>query len=140
MLLLVRLTLAVLVASVGILTLGPFQGAEEHLGLTDKEAHAGAFFGITFLLLMALPRMRKWDVALISVALGGLVEVLQTIVGRDGDIMDFVADSAGVAMAAIPMMVETLRGRMRGGEPEGPRRRRSNSFIAPAPETGRGFR
>ena len=32
--------------TVAALTLGPFQGAEGHFGLTDKEAHAIAFGGL----------------------------------------------------------------------------------------------
>lgn len=133
MLLVVRLSLGVVMLSVGILTLGPFQGAEGNFGLTDKEAHAGAFYALTFLLLAAFPRVRKWDVALIAIAIGGLIEVLQFLAGRDGDILDVAADFVGVVLAAAPMAAESLRAWMRGGGPEQARRRRADRPLAEAP-------
>lgn len=121
----VRIGLCLVLTAVTILALGPFQGAEESFGLTDKEAHFGTFYGLTFLSLAALPRIRKWDVAVAALAFGGLIEVLQTVTGRDGDILDWVADSFGIAMAVVPMYTEGFRMWARG-ETRRPKRRRSD--------------
>lgn len=105
----IRVCLVVLALTVGVLVFGPFSGAETKFDLTDKEAHALAFYALTALSLMALPRIRKWDVALACFALGGLIEVIQPMVGRDGDILDWLADSAGVLLCVLPMSFQALR-------------------------------
>ncbi|MBW8882484.1 MAG: VanZ family protein [Asticcacaulis sp.] len=134
----IRCCLAVLAITVGVLVFGPFSGAEEQFGLTDKEAHAAAFFALTIAALMGLPRLRKWDVALIIVTLGALVEVVQTIVGRDGNVPDWLADTLGVALAVVPMQLETVRFRLRGGRiRNAPRRRRTDRGTASAPVASR---
>ncbi|HVZ29118.1 MAG TPA: VanZ family protein [Asticcacaulis sp.] len=123
-LLFVRIGLCLVLTAVTILALGPFQGAEQSFGLTDKEAHFATFYGLTFMALAALPRIRKWDVAVAALAFGGLIEVLQTMTGRDGDILDWLADSFGIVMAVAPMYTEGFRMWTRG-EARRPRRRRS---------------
>lgn len=109
----VRACLVVLTLSVCVLVFGPFSGGEARFGLTDKEAHSLAFFTLTAFGLAALPRVRKWDVALMALALGGLIEVIQPFVGRNGSIVDWMADSLGVALCIAPLVVQDLRIRMR---------------------------
>lgn len=124
----VRAGLCLLLTGVTVVALGPFQGAEQSFGLTDKEAHFGTFYGLTFMALAAFPRVRKWDVAVVALAFGGLIEVLQTMTGRDGDILDWLADSIGIVMAVAPMYIEGFRMWTRG-ESRRPRRRRSERRV-----------
>ncbi len=104
-----RLTLLVGSLTVAVLTLGPFQGAESHFGLTDKEAHAIAFGGLLAVSFMAFPRMRRNDLMIASLVMGAAVEVAQTIAGRDGNVADWLADSAGILAVYGASMIETVR-------------------------------
>jgi hypothetical protein len=96
-------------ATVCVLMLGPFQGAERYFGLNDVAAHATAFYGLSCLCFMAGPRLRRSDIALVLVALGAAAEVAQGIVGRDASWGDLAADSLGVLAAWAPSQIETLR-------------------------------
>jgi len=129
----------VLTVSICVLVFGPFSGQEARVGLSDKEAHAFAFYSLNALSLAALPRLRKWDVALVILAFGGLIEVVQSFVGRNGAIEDWAADGFGVALCLAPMMVQSLRAFMReDGLPRLPRRRQGDQTVAaPAGLTGR---
>lgn len=98
-----------------ILVFGPFQGAEAHFGLTDKEAHALAFYSLTWLSLLSAPRMRKVDIVLILMAFGAFIEVVQSLIGRDGDLFDWLADAVGIACAYLPMLGEKIRIGARNG-------------------------
>lgn len=121
-----RLLCGVAFVVVGILVFGPFGDAEARFGLTDKEAHVIAFFGLTALSLLAAPRLRKLEIAIFLVGIGGLIEIVQGLVGRDGDVMDWLADSFGVALSLVPMYFERLRQTARGVKIAHPRRRRSD--------------
>jgi VanZ family protein len=78
--------------------------------LWDKLQHFTAYFGLSLLATLAwgLRRSLIW-VFLGVVALGGGLEILQTMVGRDGDWNDFFANSlgalAGLAVAALYLAV-----------------------------------
>ncbi len=122
----IRICLIVLTLTVAVLVFGPFGGDEEKLGFTDKEAHALAFYSLCTLGLLAMPRLRKWDVMLACLAFGGAIEVIQPFVGRDGNLPDWLADSFGVMLAIVPMTFENLRSRIRGSLPATPRRRASD--------------
>ncbi len=104
-----RAALFLVAASAAILMLGPFQGAERLFLLSDKEAHATAFFCLTLLTFLAAPNLRRNDIALVVVALGAAAEVAQTCVGRDGNLADLMADAVGVLAAWAPARAETLR-------------------------------
>lgn len=125
---LIRASLLVLTAAVAILVFGPFSGAEERLGLTDKESHILAFYALAALSLLAMPRMRKWDVVLICLAIGGVIEVIQPFIGRSGSILDWLADAMGVFLAVIPMMFEAARRSLRGESREWTRLRRRSDM------------
>jgi hypothetical protein len=105
--------LAVGVVGVTIVTLGPFQGAEQRFGLSDKEAHAMAFFAVSVGLFLCAPHRRRLDLALMVLTFGVGIEVVQSLVGRDGDIADACADAIGVFGAVAPGMVERLRHHVR---------------------------
>jgi VanZ family protein len=128
---LIRASLVLLTATVAILVFGPFSGAEERLGLTDKESHILAFYGLAALSLLAMPRMRKWDVVLICLTIGGLIEVIQPFLGRSGSITDWLADAAGVFLAVVPMMFEAARRALRGDSPAPTRTRRRSDMPSP---------
>lgn len=76
---------------------------------SDKVGHGIAYAVDTLLLLFAVvwrpsgspPLVSKTVPVLISVlALGGVVEVIQGAVGRDAQVLDWLADGVGVAVAA----------------------------------------
>lgn len=133
---LIRASLLVLTATVAILVFGPFGGAEERFGLTDKESHILAFYALAALSLLAMPRMRKWDVVLICLAIGGVIEVIQPFIGRSGSILDWLADAMGVFLAVVPMMFEAARRSLRGEGRERTRQRRRSDMPRPGTVTG----
>ena len=104
-----RLALATGSLTVAVLTLGPFQGAESHFGLTDKEAHAIAFGGLLAVSFLACPRMRRNDLAIAALVLGAAVEVAQAFTGRDGNIPDWLADAFGIGVVYGASMIESVR-------------------------------
>jgi VanZ family protein len=111
---LARVLLLLGAAAVGVLLLGPFQGAERLVHLTDKQAHALAFFGLTMVSFVAGPRVRRGDLALALIALAAASEIAQFCVGRDGSLGDTVADVVGVGLAWTPTQVVAVRARARG--------------------------
>jgi VanZ family protein len=76
----------------------------------DKLDHFIAYFGLALLAALAwgLRRSLVW-VFLAVVSLGGVLEILQTIVGRDGEWGDFAANDlgalAGLGLAAAYLAV-----------------------------------
>src|SRR5262245_51710313 len=70
-------------------------------GVGDKTEHAIAWF-ILVVVGYALAPRRRWAIPAYAVVLGAAVEVLQRLFvwfGRDGDIVDFLVDLLGVAVA-----------------------------------------
>jgi hypothetical protein len=126
-----RVVLAIGAAFVAAVLLGPFQGAERLVMLTDKEAHAVAFAVFTTLSFIAAPRVRRSDLVLTALALAAASEIAQAVVGRDGNIPDFMADGLGVAIAAGIDPVGRFWRRPRGPVP----RRRRNDRNAKARDT-----
>lgn len=99
-----------------VLLLGPFQGLETRLGLSDKTAHAAAFYVLSLGLFASLPRIRRTDLAFGVAAFAAATEVAQTFTGRSGSFEDFAANAAGIAIAVLPAMVERLRYALRAAE------------------------
>lgn len=133
-LLYIRICLALLSITVAVLVLGPFSGAEQAFGLTDKEAHIIAFFALTLMLQLAFPRVRRTDLALGVLVLGALIEVAQLFTGRSASVGDWLADLIGVSVATLPSYAETFRHFVRQGG-RAPRRRPKD--MARAGETAR---
>jgi VanZ family protein len=91
---------------------GPFGGAEKSIGVTDKLMHAAAF-GATFLCAsLCFPRRPLYLVAIAVSLFGGLTEIIQGMTGRDADLLDWVADSIGVALAWSTMFIAQIRQRL----------------------------
>lgn len=82
------------------LMLGPFQGLEQRVGLTDVAAHAVGFGVITAALLLNLPRLGRLPAAALALALGGGIELLQAMSGRSASLTDLAADLVGIALVA----------------------------------------
>ena len=109
------LRIASVFALIGLtgLLLGPFQGLEQAFHLTDKEAHALAFFGVTLGLFAIAPQWRRTDLALAALAFGVLIELAQGLTGRSASLLDLMADSVGILAALAPGLVESLRHHVR---------------------------
>jgi len=91
--------LALLVLFVAML--GPFQGAEEGFGLSDKPAHAIGFFIITVCLALITPGLGVWRAAALALALGTGVELVQGMTGRSANPFDLAADCVGIGLASL---------------------------------------
>jgi VanZ family protein len=72
-----------------------------NLHLWDKAEHAIAFGGMTFWFGGLARRGRYLVVASLMLLFGGAIEIAQGIMrlGRDMDIMDFLADGVGISLA-----------------------------------------
>jgi VanZ family protein len=89
--------------------LGPFRGIERAVVPWDKAAHFIAFYGITLLAFSAFPKRRRMDLVVQAICAGAAMEVLQSMVGRDGQVGDIVADAAGALAVFAPMWLERRR-------------------------------
>jgi VanZ family protein len=72
-----------------------------NLHLWDKLEHASAFFGMTLWFGGLTRRSRYPVIAILMLLFGGGIEIAQGAMrlGRDEDIMDFVADAVGISIA-----------------------------------------
>jgi hypothetical protein len=139
--LLARVVLFIGGAAALTLMLGPWAGLEHVFGLTDKAAHAIAFGALVAVSFIAFPRMRRNDLAIAAVMIGGCIEVAQMAsIYRAASTSDLLADSLGVAVVWLCSQIEGLRSMARtngyasiADEPKRNRRRsrRSRSAVAP---------
>ena len=97
----------------GTLVLGPFQGLESRVGLSDAAAHAIAFYGLSLTLFLIAPSRRRTDLIVVALGIGVSIELLQLLVGRSADLRDLLADAAGIAAAASPVWIEQIRRQIR---------------------------
>ena len=69
----------------------------------DKIEHCLGYFLLTFWFCGIYPRSHYWKVGLAMLGMGVLVEVLQGAMqlGRQADLMDIVADIAGIVPAVL---------------------------------------
>jgi VanZ family protein len=72
-----------------------------NLHLWDKAEHALAFFGMSVWFGGLVRRGRYPLIAVLMLLFGGAIEIAQGTMGlgRDADIMDWLADSVGIALA-----------------------------------------
>lgn len=104
-----RGVLVVGVLAVAALTLGPFAGAEEIFGMNDKVAHAVAFGALLTIAFFAFPFRRRFDMMLIALAIGAVIEIVQTYVARSSSLADWVADAVGIYAVYAVSMIERWR-------------------------------
>lgn len=71
----------------------------------DKSNHALAFFVLALLATCSWPTASGWQRCLGLVGYGALIEFVQYFVGRDAAVLDVFADSVGIAMWQIVMLV-----------------------------------
>lgn len=83
------------------LMLGPFQGLERRVGMTDVLAHAVGFAIITAAILLNLPRLGRLPAAGLALALGIAIEGLQAMLGRSASLADLLADLVGIVVIAV---------------------------------------
>ena len=71
--------------------------------LVDKTWHFLSFMVLTLLGLLTWQRQHWLFVVLIALGLGAAIEFLQATpwVGRDADLQDFLADTAGICLAVL---------------------------------------
>jgi len=92
------LTLLVAVV-VAVATLTPSDSLPSAPG-SDKLHHFLAFGAIAFPAALAKPRAALWIVLAVSVY-GGAIEIMQTNVGRHGDIKDALANTLGAICGTV---------------------------------------
>jgi VanZ family protein len=101
MLLFARWSSPVVIAGLLVLMLGPFQGLESATGLNDKLMHAGAFAVVTAGMFLNLRSMTRVQIAGLAFLLGIGVEIIQGMTGRDMDVLDALADLAGILIVTV---------------------------------------
>jgi len=71
--------------------------------INDKLAHFLAFFALAGWFAALVERRFYWLIALGMLSVGGLIEVAQGLMalGRTADLLDFVADGAGVSAGIL---------------------------------------
>lgn len=81
------------------------------LEASDKVNHFAAFYVLELAAAVVFPRQPLWLSAILLVAFGGFIEVVQglPIVGRDRSLLDWLTDAAAVACAAAPLALSGLR-------------------------------
>jgi VanZ family protein len=84
-----------LAALIGFLTLTPIQNPG--VPGTDKSHHLIGFAALALPLSFSRPRLAPW-VILAAAAYGGAIEIIQPLVGRSREVLDFVADAAGAVI------------------------------------------
>ena len=74
-----------------------------NLHLWDKAEHALAFYGMTVWFGGLIRERSYWQLAAWMLLFGAGIEVAQGVMGlgRDMDVMDFAADTIGIAMALV---------------------------------------
>ena len=84
----------------------------------DKAEHFIAFYALTGLGVAAFPRRRLWVIGVLLSVLGALIEFVQglSIVHRDRDFWDWVADTTAIIAALSPMLLVWWREQVRSGQ------------------------
>jgi len=74
-----------------------------HLEVTtsDKLLHFVAYFGLSAIATTALGARRILWIVLVMSALGGALEIAQSLTGRDAEWLDEAANAAGAAAGAL---------------------------------------
>jgi hypothetical protein len=84
----------------------------------DKAEHFLAFYALTGLAVAAFPRRNLFVLAALLSAFGAFIELVQglSIVSRDRDFWDWVADTVAICMALAPMILVWWRRLVRSGQ------------------------
>lgn len=106
---LARVAFGLFVLALTVALLGPFQGAEKHLGLSDVAAHVLAFYVLSVAGLTVAPHARREDMARLVIVFAIATEVIQGVTGRSMSLADFAADMGGLIGAMLPSYIDRLR-------------------------------
>ena len=89
-----------------------------HMVPWDKAEHFIAFYALTGLAVAAFPRRNLFLLAALLSAFGAFIEFVQglSIVRRDRDFWDWVADTLAIIAALAPMLLVWWRGVARSGQ------------------------
>ncbi len=84
----------------------------------DKAEHFLAFYALTGLAVAGFPRRNLFLVAALLAAFCAFIEFVQglSIVNRDRDFWDWVADTVAIGMALAPMILVWWRRLVRSGQ------------------------
>lgn len=96
-----RVAAAGLAVGLVIAMLGPFQGLERAIGLTDKQAHALAFAAITSALFLVAPNWSRLWIGCLALGAGIVIELIQGASGRSANIWDLAADAVGILVVIV---------------------------------------
>lgn len=96
-----RLTAVVLLVVITGSMVGPFQNVEAAANVWDKALHFVAFGLILWSIGVLFRRLPRTLTALSALALGGAVELVQGLVGRDASFGDLLADGLGILTALL---------------------------------------
>ena len=101
--------LAVVLLAVLVLSLIPHpESVLGRFSMYDKAEHFAAYIVLGFLTLRAINRRGVLPVVLAiasCAALGGLIEIIQPLVGRSKELTDFLVDLGGAAVGAVTAIV-----------------------------------
>jgi hypothetical protein len=84
----------------------------------DKAEHFLAFYGLTGLAVAAFPRRNLFVLAALLSAFGAFIEFVQglSIVHRDRDFWDWLADTVAIGAALAPMILVWWRRVVKSGQ------------------------
>jgi hypothetical protein len=84
----------------------------------DKAEHFIAFYGLTGLAAAAFPKRNLIVIAALLSGFGALIEFVQglSIVHRDRDFWDWVADTIAITAALAPMLLVWWRNQVKSGQ------------------------
>jgi hypothetical protein len=84
----------------------------------DKAEHFIAFYALTGLAVAAYPRRNLLLLAVLLSAFGALIEIVQglSLVHRDRDFWDWVADTLAIVAALAPMLLVWWRAQVRSNQ------------------------
>jgi len=91
---------AIAIVAWGELTPHPPEQVSELLGW-DKAQHFIAYFGLALMAVLGWSGRRAFALFLIIVALGGMLEILQAVVGRDAEWGDMLANTLGAVAGTL---------------------------------------
>ncbi|MDB5437707.1 MAG: hypothetical protein JWM33_134 [Caulobacteraceae bacterium] len=98
-------------AAVTVVTLAPARYEQLPVNIWDKAEHFVGFGGLAGLAMLAWPRRHAGLIVVLLTLYGGLIEIVQGMVGRDRDWHDALADTLGM-LAAWAVLVLLRRAGM----------------------------
>lgn len=96
-----RLAAALLLTVLIVLMIGPFGALEAKAHVWDKAAHFVAFGVILLCLGLLFSRLPRILLVIGAVVVGGAVEIIQGLTGRDASWGDLLADGLGALLVFL---------------------------------------